>query len=99
FRARHPATAPTAVASAPLGRIARTARLRRVRSLPVLSELPDDYLVERDARGVLAVRRDLAGALRTAGFGFDSDGAVRASDLHGRRALLELDVGGRRCVL
>jgi tRNA A-37 threonylcarbamoyl transferase component Bud32 len=62
-------------------------------------ELPDDYLVEQDARGVLAVRRDLADAQRAAGFGVDSDGATRASELRGRRNLAELDVGGRRCVL
>ena len=81
------------------GRARRTARLPRVRSLDVLRELPGEYQVEQHPRGVLAVRRDCAAALRESGFGVDSDGELRESDLRGRRALAELDVGGRRCVV
>jgi tRNA A-37 threonylcarbamoyl transferase component Bud32 len=75
------------------------ARLPRVRSLDVLRELPSEYQVEQHERGVLAVRRDCAEALRGAGFGVESDGDLRESELRGRRALAELDLGGRRCVV
>ncbi|MEZ5978294.1 MAG: lipopolysaccharide kinase InaA family protein [Planctomycetota bacterium] len=54
--------------------------------------VPPAFELEGDAdRGWVAWRRDVAPALRGSGFGLDSDGAVKASGLEGRGAVVELE--------
>ena len=65
----------------------------------ILSELPDDYVVELNSRGALAVRRDCAAALHECGFRVESDGDLRESELRGRRALGEFTADQRRFVV
>ena len=68
-------------------------------TLPILADLPAGYFVDEAPGGVMAVRVDYAEPLRQAGFGPETDGDVRASDLHGRRPLEELGLGDERLVL
>lgn len=58
--------------------------------IEIAERLPDGYALERGAHGALAVLRELAPALRAAGYGLETDGATRTSRLSGRRPLLEL---------
>ena len=62
----------------------------------LLAKLPDGYFVEEAPRGVLAVHADVARALHEAGYGPESDGALRGADVAGRRPLYELVLGDRR---
>ena len=62
-------------------------------SLSVLDELPDGYLVEEGARGVLALHVDVAPLLHERGYGVDSDGEFTESALAGRAPLRELRAG------
>lgn len=62
----------------------------------LLAKLPDGYFVEEAPRGVLAVHADVARELHEAGYGPESDGALRGADVAGRRPLLELVLGERR---
>lgn len=68
-------------------------------TLPVLAELPDGYFVEESPRGILVLYGESARLLHEQGFGPESDGSLRASDLSGRRPLYELEAGGARFVL
>lgn len=68
-------------------------------ALPILSQLPPSYLVVEDRRGVCARRADLAEAFEARGFGLDAARELPPSDLHGRRELRELELGGRRYVV
>lgn len=69
-------------------------------TLPILADLPSGYFVDEAPGGVMAVRVDYAEALRSAGFGPETDGdAVHESDLHGRRPLSEVRLETERLVL
>jgi 3-deoxy-D-manno-octulosonic acid kinase len=68
-------------------------------SLPILAELPRRFLVVEDARGTCVRRADLAEALEARGFGLDGGREFPQSDLHGRRPLREIEVGGSRFVV
>ncbi|MDP6370249.1 MAG: lipopolysaccharide kinase InaA family protein [Planctomycetota bacterium] len=60
-------------------------------TFPVLEQLPGGYFLEESPRGVMAVHGSVATALHRVGFGPESDGHLRLSQLAGRRPLFELD--------
>ena len=60
------------------------------------SELPSEYELVREARGVLAVHRDYADRLRELGLGPVRDPAWRPAGVEGRRPLVELELAGER---
>jgi tRNA A-37 threonylcarbamoyl transferase component Bud32 len=63
-------------------------------------ELPPGYALERRGGAVRAAPTELAAALDAAGFGVDGDrGELPDSDLSGRSALGQLEVGGRRLLV
>ena len=68
-------------------------------SLPVLEDLPDGYTVEEGSRGVLALHSDVAELLHGTGYGPESDGEFRESELAGRHPLRELEAGQERLLL
>lgn len=70
-----------------------------VSSLAVLRELPAGFEHVSNARAVLAVRTEWRERLRAAGYGLEADAKLRASDLGGRKALLELTLDGRRLLV
>lgn len=65
----------------------------------ILDALGPEYRVERRPRALWAVRRDVEGALAGAGFGPESDGALRTSELVGRKPLYEIQAGSERFVV
>lgn len=64
-----------------------------------LDALGPSFRVERRRRALWAVRRDVEATLQRAGFGPESDGTLRASDLTGRKPLLEIGAGAERFVV
>ncbi len=67
--------------------------------LPLLQQLPDDYVVEWGERDVVAVHRDVHAAFRTAGYGPDSSGPIEEADLAGRRRMHQMCIEGERFVV
>jgi len=63
-------------------------------ALPVLQQLPDDYVVEHGERDVVALHRDVRAAFHAAGYAADSTGPVEPSDLAGRRRMHQMSIGG-----
>ncbi len=63
------------------------------------ADLPADYVVREDRRGVLAVRREYAQLLEAAGYGAGGGERLEQSDLSGRRPLFELNLDGERLVV
>ena len=55
-----------------------------------MEDLPEGFDCVRGPAGILALSRELAPALRAAGYGLEGDGSARPSPLSGRRPLLEL---------
>jgi tRNA A-37 threonylcarbamoyl transferase component Bud32 len=70
-----------------------------MRTLPVLSELSDDFSACEEPGAVLVQRKDCAAALARVGFGLRSNGALRQSELVGRRPLFELSAGDETFVV
>ncbi|HJO26765.1 MAG TPA: lipopolysaccharide kinase InaA family protein [Planctomycetota bacterium] len=68
-------------------------------TFPVLERLPGGYFLEESPRGVMAVHGSVATALHGVGFGPESDGHLRLSQLSGRRPLFELDTPGETFLL
>lgn len=64
-----------------------------------LDELPAEIARERTPDVVFAVRGDLAGALREAGYARDSGAAIAESDLAGRASMGEIVASGERFVV
>ncbi len=65
----------------------------------ILTALGPKYSFETGPRGSVAWRFDLALELRAAGFDLDGVVEFATSDLHGRRALGEIRIGGERFVV
>lgn len=65
----------------------------------ILERLGPEFRVEHTPQLWWAVRRDAESALAQAGFGPRSDGALRASELVGRKPLYELQAGRERFVV
>lgn len=68
-------------------------------SLPILRQLPPGYFVEEAPRGILAIDADVARAFHQAGFGPETNGEFKTSDLAGRKPLFEMECGGERFVM
>lgn len=65
----------------------------------ILSRLGSEYRTEVRPRAWWAVLDSERAALERTGFGPESDGGLRASDLFGRKPLFELEDGGARYVV
>jgi tRNA A-37 threonylcarbamoyl transferase component Bud32 len=65
----------------------------------ILDALGPEFRVERRPRAWWAARRDVEGDLARAGFGPESDSALRTSELVGRKPLAEIEVGPLRFVV
>jgi tRNA A-37 threonylcarbamoyl transferase component Bud32 len=65
----------------------------------ILDALGPQFRVERRPRAWWAARRDVEAVLASAGFGPESDGELRTSDLVGRKPLAEIAVGASRFVV
>lgn len=68
-------------------------------SLPILDQLPSGFFIDEGPRGILALHVDVARAIHETGYGPETDGDLKSSELSGRKPLHALHVEGERFVV